>query len=157
MVSDETKSLVIQMGILISVMFLGIPFLVYSLSFPALLFIVGFVRTDEWAINLSYVWVWAMVGMGAYLEVRFVMKTRARFLERHKVSSISEFFKINYNKKARKERKKRQAVQDAKTDAYKNKSDQIHKNMTKDRDEEATINLESKAKGGETKPRARFG
>jgi hypothetical protein len=101
------------------------------LSLPAFLFIVGFIPSDEGAINMAYIWIWAMIGLGISSEIIFVMRMRTGFLKRHGVDTYIEFFRKTYNKEAREERKKRHIAQKAQGVAYSNKIDQIQKNIAK--------------------------
>lgn len=91
----------------ISFFVLGIPFMVFVLSFPILLLIMAFMSEDEQAISLTYIWIYALIGLILYGEFMFMRGMLRRFLRYHGVDSVKEYYNQYYSKEAKVVKKKK--------------------------------------------------
>jgi hypothetical protein len=108
MPSSNTISKGISYAVNFSFFLLGIPFIVFMFTFPLLLIIMAFLSEEEQVISLTYIWVYALIGLIIYAEFIFARGMIRRFLEYNGVSSLKEYYALHYSKDARVVKKKKQ-------------------------------------------------
>ncbi|MHA1911920.1 MAG: hypothetical protein ACTSYA_09510 [Candidatus Kariarchaeaceae archaeon] len=108
MTSSNSFSKGMAYAVNISFFVIGIPFMVFSLSFPILLIVMGFMSKEEETISAAYIWIYALIGLIIYGEFIFMKGMIKRFLKYHGVSSLREYYALNFSREAKEVKKAKQ-------------------------------------------------